>query len=174
MAAEIAEGWQPFLYLPERAAEVWGDSLAAGRAKRDPSLGELDVVATSSLTITDDEDIAARRLDAIRPALALYIGGMGAKGRNFYHDLACRFGFEAEADAVQDLYLAGQKEEAAAAVPDELVRCSSLIGPTSYVRERLEALRASGVTTLNVTPIADTAAERVRLIGQIRDFAGDR
>jgi F420-dependent oxidoreductase-like protein len=173
MAAEIAEGWQPFFYLPERAAEVWGDSLAEGRTKRDPSLGELDIVVTASLAITDDKDVAARRLDAIRPKLALYIGGMGAKGRNFYHDLACRFGFEADADAVQDLYLAGKKDEAAAAVPDELVRLSSLIGPASYIRKRLAALRASGVTTLNVTPIADTAAERVRLIEQIRDFADD-
>jgi F420-dependent oxidoreductase-like protein len=173
MAAEIAEGWQPFLYLPERATEVWGDSLAAGRAKRDPSLGELDIVVTASLSITDDKDVAARRLDAIRPMLALYIGGMGAKGRNFYHDLACRYGFEADADAVQDLYLAGKKDEAAAAVPHELVHCSSLIGPASHIRERLAALRASGVTTLNVTPTADTAAERVQLIEQIRDFAGD-
>jgi F420-dependent oxidoreductase-like protein len=173
MAAEIAEGWQPFFYLPERAAEVWGDSLSAGRAKRDPSLGELDIVVTASLAITDDKDIAAGLLDTIRPMLALYIGGMGAKGRNFYHDLACRFGFEADADAVQDLYRAGKKDEAAAAVPDELVRSSSLIGPAGYIRERLAALHASAVTTLNVTPIADTAAGRVQLIEQIRDLAGD-
>jgi F420-dependent oxidoreductase-like protein len=172
MAAEIAEGWQPFFYLPERAAEVWGDSLAAGRAKRDQSLGELDVVVAASLAITDDKDIAAELLDAIRPMLALYIGGMGAKGRNFYHDLASRLGFEAQANAVQDLYLAGKKDEAAAAVPDDLLRRSSLIGSASYVRERLEALRASGVTTLNVTPMAGSSAERVRLIEQIRDLAG--
>lgn len=173
MAAEVAEGWQPFFYLPERAAEVWGDSLSAGRAKRDPSLGELDIVATASLAITDDKDIAAGLLDTIRPMLALYIGGMGAKGRNFYHDLACRFGFEADAHVVQDLYLAGKKDQAAAAVPDGLVRSSSLIGPAGYIRERLAALRTSGVTTLNVTPIAGTAAERVQLIEQIRDLAGD-
>ncbi|HET9117161.1 MAG TPA: LLM class flavin-dependent oxidoreductase, partial [Pseudonocardiaceae bacterium] len=148
-------------------------SLAAGRAKRDRSLGELDVVVAAWLAITDDKDIAAGLLDAIRPMLALYVGGMGAKGRNFYHDLAARFGFEAEADAVQDLYLAGEKDEAAAAVPDELVRRSSLIGSAGYVRERLEALHASGVTTLNVTPMAGSAAERVRLIERIRDLAGD-
>ncbi len=173
MAAEVAEGWQPLFYVPERAAEVWGDSLVAGRAKRDSSLGDLDVVVTASLAITDDKDLAARRLDAIRPTLALYIGGMGAKGRNFYHDLACRYGFEAEADAVQDLYLAGKKNEAAAAVPEELVGRSSLIGPVSYVRERLALLRAAGVTTLNVTPMAGSAAQRVRLIERVRDLAGD-
>jgi F420-dependent oxidoreductase-like protein len=172
MVAEIAEGWQPIFYLPERAAEVWGDSLAAGRAKRDPSLGDLDVVASAPLAITDDEHAAAGLLDAIRPMLALYIGGMGAKGRNFYHDLACRYGFEAQAEVIQERYLAGNKDAAAAAVPDELVRRSSLIGPAGYVRERLEVLRACGVTTLNVTPMAGSAAERVRLIERIRDLAG--
>ncbi|MFZ0118286.1 MAG: LLM class F420-dependent oxidoreductase [Pseudonocardiaceae bacterium] len=173
MAAEIAEGWQPIFYLPERAADVWGDSLAAGRSNRDPALGDLDVVVTTPLAITDDADTAAGLLDAIRPMLALYIGGMGAKGRNFYHDLACRYGFEAEADVIQELYLAGRKDDAAAAVPDELVRRSSLIGPASYVRERVEVLHASGVTTLNVTPMAGSAAERVRLIERIRDLADD-
>jgi F420-dependent oxidoreductase-like protein len=173
MSAEIADGWQPIFYLPERAAEVWGDSLAAGRAKRDPTLGDLDVVVSTPLAITHNENSATGLLDAIRPMLALYIGGMGAKGRNFYHDLACRYGFEAEAEAIQDLYLAGKKDDAAAAVPDELVRRSSLIGPAGYVRERLQVLRTSGVTTLNVTPMAGSAAERVRLIERIRDLAGD-
>jgi F420-dependent oxidoreductase-like protein len=171
MAAEIAEGWQPMFYLPERAAEVWGDSLAAGGAKRDPSLGKLDVVVSAPLAIIDDEDVATELLAAIRPTLALYIGGMGSKGRNFYHDLACRYGFEAEAQVIQDSYLAGRKNDAAAAVPDELVRRSSLIGPASYVHERLEVLHASGVTTLNVTPMAGSVAQRVRLIEWIRDLA---
>ena len=171
MAAEIAEGWQSIFYLPERAAEVWGDSLTVGRSKRDPLLGELDVVVTTPLAITDDRDTAAGLLEAVRPTLALYIGGMGAKGRNFYHDLACRYGFVTEADLIQDLYLAGKKDDAAAAVPDELVRLSSLIGPAGYVSERLDALRASGVTTLNVTPVAGSAAERVRLIERIRNLA---
>jgi F420-dependent oxidoreductase-like protein len=174
MAAEIAEGWQPMFYLPERAAAVWGDSLAQGSAKRDKSLGDLDVVASAPLAITDDTDAAAGLLDAIRPTLALYLGGMGAKGRNFYNNLARRYGFEAEANAVQDLYLAGKKDDAAAAVPDELLARTSLIGPAGFVRERLEVLRGSGVTTLNVTPMAGSAAERVRLIEWVRDFAGDR
>ncbi|HEX2301265.1 MAG TPA: LLM class F420-dependent oxidoreductase, partial [Pseudonocardiaceae bacterium] len=115
LTAEIAEGWEPMFYLPELAAEVWGDALAEGTAKRDPALGELDIVAATPLAITEDRDTAARLLDAMRPMLALYIGGMGAKGRNFYHSLACRYGFEAQADTVQELYLAGRKEEAAAA-----------------------------------------------------------
>ncbi|MGH3721300.1 MAG: LLM class flavin-dependent oxidoreductase [Pseudonocardiaceae bacterium] len=166
---EIAEGWQPMFYLPERAGEVWGDSLAAGRATRDPALGDLDVVAGAPLAVTEDEHAAAGLLDAIRPVLALYVGGMGARGRNFYHDLACRYGFGAQAEVIQDRYLAGDHDAAAAAVPDELVRRSSLIGPAGYVRERLEVLRASGVTTLSVTPMAGSAAERVRLIEWIRE-----
>ncbi|MGH4002020.1 MAG: LLM class flavin-dependent oxidoreductase, partial [Pseudonocardiaceae bacterium] len=170
LTAEIAEGWEPMFYLPERAAEVWGPALAQGSTKRDPSLGSLDIVVAAPLAITEDADTAASLLDGIRPMLALYLGGMGAKGRNFYNDLARRYGFEAAADAIQDLYLAGDKDAAAAAVPDELVRRTSLIGPAGHVRERLEMLRESGVTTLNVTPIAGAAAERVRLIEQVRDL----
>lgn len=172
LAAEIAEGWQPIFYLPERAEQVWGEALATGRANRDPSLGDLDVVASAPLAITDDGHAVAGLLEAIRPMLALYLGGMGAKGRNFYHDLACRYGFEAQAGVIQDHYLAGNKDAAAAAVPDELIRRSSLIGSAGYVRERLEVLRASGVTTLNVTPMAESAPERIRLLEQIRDLAG--
>jgi F420-dependent oxidoreductase-like protein len=173
MAAEIAEGWQPMFYLPDRVTEVWGDSLAQGSAKRDQSLGDLDIVVSAPLAITDDTDATARLLDSIRPMLALYLGGMGAKGRNFYNDLIRRYGFEGEADAIQDLYLAGNKDDATAAVPDELLVHTSLIGPAGFVCDRLEALRASGVTTLNVTPMAGSAAERVRLIERIRHFAGD-
>jgi F420-dependent oxidoreductase-like protein len=168
LAAEIAEGWQPIFYLPELAADVWGDSLSAGQAKRDPSLGDLDVVVSAPLAITEDEHVAQQLIDGIRPMLALYIGGMGAKGRNFYHDLACRFGFEAAADLIQDRYLAGDKAAAAAAVPDQLVRGSSLIGPAGYIRERLEVIRASGASTLIVTPLANSAADRIRLIEQLR------
>jgi F420-dependent oxidoreductase-like protein len=168
LAAEIAEGWQPIFYLPELVAEVWGDSLSAGRAKRDPSLGNLDVVVSAPLAITEDGHVAQQLIDGLRPMLALYIGGMGAKGRNFYHDLACRFGFEKAADLIQDRYLAGDKAAAAAAVPDQLLRGVSLIGPAGYVRERLEVLRACGVTTLTVTPLANSATDRVRLIEQLR------
>ncbi|MGQ0775529.1 MAG: LLM class F420-dependent oxidoreductase [Pseudonocardiales bacterium] len=172
LTAEIAEGWEPMFFLPELAAQVWGDSLTEGLAKRDPSLGDLDVVVAAPLAITEDRHIAAGLLDAIRPMLALYIGGMGAKGRNFYHNLACRYGFEAQAETIQDRYLAGQQEAAAAAVPDDLVRRTSLIGPAGYVHERLATLRAAGATTLNVTPMAGSAGERVALIERIRDLAG--
>src|SRR5271156_5750128 len=138
VAAELAESWMPIFYLPEKAAEAGGGAVAEGGAKRDPSLGPLDVVASAQLAIGDD---VTHLRDLGRPELALYVGGMGAKGRNFYNTLASRFGYEAEAEAIQEAYLAGRKEEAEALVPADLVERTSLIGPEGYVRERLAAYR---------------------------------
>src|SRR5487761_965805 len=101
MTAELAEGWEPIFYVPEKAAELWGESLAAGRARRDPALGPLEIVAAAPLAI--GEDVEHLR-EAARPLLALYIGGMGARGRNFYNDLVRRYGYEAQAQEIQDLY----------------------------------------------------------------------
>ncbi len=168
LAAELAESWMPIFYLPERAGQVWGPAVAEGGAKRDPSLGPLDVIASAPLAIGDD--VTGLR-DRSRPLLALYIGGMGARGRNFYNDLARRFGYEGEAKAIQDAYLDGRKDEAEALVPEELVERTSLIGPESYVRDRIAAYREAGVTTLNVTPLAPTHETRVRLIEQARSLA---
>ena len=168
LAAELAESWMPIFYLPEKAAGVWGGALAEGTAKRDPALGSLDVIASAALAIGDD--VTPLR-DHSRPQLALYIGGMGARGRNFYNDLARRFGYEAEAQAIQDAYLDGRKDEAAALVPAELVEHTSLIGPESYVAERIAAYRAAGVSTLLVTPMAPTHEGRIRLIEQVRALA---
>jgi F420-dependent oxidoreductase-like protein len=171
LAAELAEGWEPIFYLPEKAAEVWGEPLAAGRAKRAAELGPLDVFAQAGLAIGDD---VSGYLELLKPMLALYIGGMGAprdKGPNFYFNLATRYGYGGEAEKIQDAYLAGRKDEAAGYVPDELVERISLIGPAGFVAERVAALRESGVTTLNVTPMAATHAERLALIEQIRTLA---
>jgi F420-dependent oxidoreductase-like protein len=165
MAAELAEGWQPIFYFPEKAAIAWDAPLAEGLAKRDASLGPLDVIAEAPLAIGED---AARLRDLVRPFFALYIGGMGARGKNFYFDLACRFGYEEAATAIQDAYLAGRKDEAAALVPAELVEKTSLIGPDGYVAERLAAFREAGVTTLNVTPLASTHETRVADIERVR------
>ena len=173
MTAEIAEGWLPIFFVPEKAHEVWGSSLEEGRAKRDAELGPLDICLQVSLCITEDSATADAMLDGMRPFVALYMGGMGAKGRNFYNDVAQRYGYEAEAARVQDLYLDGHKDEAAAAVPEELVRSMSLIGPRSYVAERLQAFADAGVTTMNVTPLAGTAAERVALVGGVKELAAD-
>ncbi len=168
LAAELAEGWEPIFYYPEKAPGVWGASLAAGRAKRDPALGPLDVIAQTALAIGDD---VTGLIDLIRPVQALYIGGMGAREKNFYNALAVRYGYAKEAAAIQDAYLAGRKDEAAGLIPQELLESVSLIGPKSYVAERVAAMRESGVTTLNVAPLGTTHAERVALIEQIRDLA---
>lgn len=165
LAAELAEGWQPIFYLPEKAHDVWGDALEAGKANRDPALGELEVYAGPTLAI--GENVEPLR-EFVKPHLALYIGGMGAKGKNFYHTLATRYGYGPQADRIQELYLSRDKEGAAKAVPDELVRDVNLIGTKEFVKERVAAFRAAGVTTLNVVPIAGTAAERVKLIEELR------
>ncbi|TDD89572.1 LLM class F420-dependent oxidoreductase [Actinomadura rubrisoli] len=170
LTAEIANGWEPIFYLPEKAADVWGPSLAAGRARRAASLGELDVVAHAPLAIGDD---AQGFLEFGRPMAALYIGGMGAKGKNFYNDLCRRYGWEKEAEEIQDLYLDGKKDEAAAKVPYELLEKMSLIGSEGHVRERLAAMRESGVTTLNVTPIAGDHKGRLALIEKAKEMAAD-
>jgi F420-dependent oxidoreductase-like protein len=167
LAAELAEGWQPIFFLPERADSVWGEALKAGNAKRDPSLGDLEVFAGPALAIGDDVE-PLREL--VKPQIALYIGGMGAKGKNFYHTLATKYGYGPEADRIQELYLAGKKNEAAKVVPDDLVRDICLIGPAGFVTERIAAFREAGVTALYVTPFADTRAERVKLIEQLREM----
>lgn len=170
LAAEMAEGWEPIFFLPERAGEVWGDALEQGRSRRPAELGPLDVVAAAPLAITEDAATAGQLLDLVRPQLALYVGGMGARGKNFYNDLAGRYGFAAEAATIQDLYLDGHKEQAAAAVPDELVRDTSLIGSRAFVADRLAAYAAAGVSTLNVTPLAASTDERVALLETVKDL----
>jgi F420-dependent oxidoreductase-like protein len=164
MTAEVADGWLPFLYLPERAHEVWGDDLAAGRAKRSADLDPLEVVAAAMVAVGDD---AAGFRDYARPMLALYIGGMGARGKNFYNDVACRYGFEAEAKEIQDLYLDGNKDDAAKAVPDALLEAATICGPEGYVRDRLAAYKASGVSVLNATLIG---SELPSLVGQLKEW----
>jgi len=170
LAAEVADGWEPIFYVPEKAAEVWGESLAEGKAKRDPALRELDIIGQAPLAIGDD---VQGFLEFGRPMAALYIGGMGAKGRNFYNDLCRRYGWEKEAEEIQDLYLDGKKDEAAAKVPRELLEKMSLIGSEGHVRERLSALKESGITTLNVNPIAGDHKGRLALIEKVKELAAE-
>jgi len=169
LAAELAEGWQPIFYFPEKAPIAWKEPLAEGKTKRAADLGPLDVIAAAPLAI--GEEVAGLR-ELARPYFALYIGGMGARGKNFYYDLACRFGYESEATKIQDAYLSGRKDEAAALIPAELLEKTALIGPDGYVADRLAAFRESGVTTLNVTPLAATHAARVADIERVRDLIG--
>jgi F420-dependent oxidoreductase-like protein len=161
MTAELAEGWLPLHFWPDRATEVWGASLEAGRLRRSAELGPLDVVAGGSLAIGDD---VAHLRGRVRPMLALYFGGMGARGMNFYNDVLTRYGFEKEAVAIQDAYLGGDRKGAASLVPTELVDGMSLTGDVGFVRERIEAYRQAGVTILNVEPVGPNGMQDIETI----------
>ena len=168
LAAELFEGWEPIFYLPERAEEAFGEALAAGRAKRSPDLPALDVTVDTKVLVSDDADEVAAAVQDVRNHLALYVGGMGAKGKNFYNDLAVRFGFADAAAEIQDLFLGGKKVEAAAAVPEELVHGTALIGSAARVAERVAAFAEAGVTTLNATPLASDHASRVKAVETLK------
>ncbi|HVB51201.1 MAG TPA: LLM class F420-dependent oxidoreductase [Acidimicrobiales bacterium] len=167
LTAEIANGWLPILFIPERANDVWGKAIAAGNAKRNANLGQLMISAGGLLAIGEGADIVALR-ELQRPMVALYVGGMGAKGKNFYNELAVRYGFEKEAEIIQDLYLSGKKKEAEAAVPDEFLELTTLCGPAGYVKERVAAFRAAGVTHLQVHPIPQAGQSAASLIEAVK------
>jgi F420-dependent oxidoreductase-like protein len=164
LTAELADGWLPFMYAPEKSAGVWSKSIAAGTAKRSPDLAPLEVVAGGMCAIGDD---VKGLLDFARPMLALYIGGMGARGKNFYNQLACEYGYEAEAKKIQDMYLDGHKRDAEAEVPLELLEMVNLVGPEGYVKERIAAFKESGVTNLQIMPAADDAPALVRKMKEL-------
>jgi F420-dependent oxidoreductase-like protein len=147
LTAEIADGWIPIFFDPQTARDVFPAAFA-----RDG----LDVAPSVPVVLTDD--VAAGR-DALKPYYALYIGGMGARGRNFYNDLFVRYGFEEAAKEIQDLYLDGRPRDAAAAVPDAFVDRVSLVGPKERIRDGLAAFRDAGVTTVLVST-RDAAALR--------------
>jgi F420-dependent oxidoreductase-like protein len=166
MTAEVADGWLPIFFMPDKVGEVFGPSLAEGTAKRDPSLGPLEIAAGGLFAIGEEAEVAPVR-EFGRPMIALYVGGMGAKGRNFYNTLACRYGYEQEAAEIQDLYLSGQKKEAAAKVPAELLEGTSLCGPEGYIKEKVAALAEAGVTHLSVTPVGP---DPVAMIEKLRSW----
>jgi F420-dependent oxidoreductase-like protein len=165
--AEIADGWIPHLFHPEKAHLVWGQALAAGQQKRDAALDPLQVTAGGMVAIGEGPETKAL-LDFARPLFALYVGGMGAKGKNFYNDVARSYGYEQEAEEIQDLYLAGHKKEAEAKVPTDWLEAANLVGPASYVRERIEAFREAGVTHLSVMPASENPAA---VIAQMKEWA---
>ncbi len=170
LAGEIADGWIPTFFSPEHVAD-FAKLLEEGAERSGRSLDGFEIAPTVNVYVSDDRD-AAR--DLMRPVLALYVGGMGSRDKNFYNALVRRYGFEAAADEVQDLYLAGKKDEAAAALPAELIDLVSLAGPRDFVRERLRVFREAGVGTLGVTPMAFTRDERIgqlRLVAELAEAA---
>jgi F420-dependent oxidoreductase-like protein len=167
LTAELADGWLPAFFQPDKAQDVFGPDLQAGEAKRDASLAPLEIVAGGTVAITD-EDTAKKIRDMARPMTALYVGGMGAKGRNFYNNVFRRYGYEQEAEQIQNLYLDGKKDEATALVPDEYLEATALVGDEGRVRERIEAYKAAGVTRLSVNPVGE---DPLGLIEKVKAWA---
>jgi F420-dependent oxidoreductase-like protein len=168
MAAEICDGWIPIFFSLDKWEEVWGEHLEAGFAKGGRSREDLEVSPSISVAVDGDLD-AARAI--VRMGLLLYIGGMGSRETNFYVDLACRFGFEKEALEVQSLYLDGKREEAHAAIPEELVEVTSIIGSEDEVADRVAKFAASGVDRLIISPVQVNADERRHTIERVAAMA---
>ena len=168
LTAEIADGWLPILFIPERASDVWGAPLKAGTAKRESGRSGLMISAGGILAIGEGPEVTALR-ELQRSMVALYVGGMGAKGKNFYNELAVRYGYEREAEVIQDLYLSGKKQEAEAAVPAEFLELTTLCGPLSYVKDRIAAFKGAGVTHLQVHPIPMGAQTNASLIETVKE-----
>src|SRR5947208_9032925 len=167
LAGEIADGWLPVFFSPEHVSE-FRPLLEEGAARAGRSLDDFDISPTVNVLVFDDID-AAR--DAIRPVLALYVGGMGSREKNFYNRLVQRYGFEDTAREVQDLYLEGRKDEAAAALPAELIDAVTLAGPSDVVRDRLAVYREAGVGTLQVSPMAFDFEGRLAQLRQVAELA---
>ena len=171
LTGEIADGVIPTLFSPEHVA-VMRDELQVGidRAGNGKTLADIDIAPTVQVYVSDNmED--ARNL--MRPFIGLYVGGMGSREQNFYNQLVRRYGFDDAAQEVQDLYLDGKKDEAMAALPDELIDMVAICGPADHVRERIAAYRDAGVGTLGVSPVAFTREERITQLRLIAELAAD-
>lgn len=167
MTAELADGWLPIFYMASKAKQRWGDALEAGTKKRDPKRAPLQVFAGGAVGI--GEGLEPLR-EMGRPMAALYIGGMGAKKKNFYNELFASYGYEKEAAEIQDLYLSGKKAEAAAAIPQSFIDATTLIGPEGFVKERIAELVESGVNCFNCHFVGNDRSERVKTLGRFRDL----
>ena len=168
MTARKADGWTATMFWPEKAGQVWGEALDEGTAQRHEGLGPLEIVAPAYVAIEHDEQA---HVDRLRAHTAHYVGGMGPRGQNFYHEVMTQYGYGTAADRVADLYLAKQKAEAAAAVPQEYIDGVSLIGSRERVSERLEAFAKAGVSMLNVTLTGESLEDRVAQLRLVKDLA---
>jgi F420-dependent oxidoreductase-like protein len=167
LTGEIADGWLPVFFSPEHVSALTKD-LEEGAVRGGRTLADVRIAPTVNALVSDDID-AAR--NAMRPLIALYVGGMGSRDRNFYNQLIQRYGFSDAAREVQDLYLEGKKDEAAAALPAELIDSITLCGPREQVQARLKLYRDAGVDELVIAPMAWTFEERLAQLEQIADLA---
>jgi len=163
LTAEIADGWLPIFFSPDKYDETYRQYVESGfeKAGNGKSIEDFDIAPSVTVILGDDLEMAYNQM---KPQLALYIGGMGAKGKNFYFDLACRYGFEAEAETIQDLYLAGNRGEAMMAVPNELVDAVALIGSKDRIKDRVQMWQDSPITTMNITAFS---VDAVRLMAEL-------
>ena len=168
LTAELADGWLPVFFHPEKASDVWGTDLNAGLDSRPQDLPPLEIVAGGTAAICDDAAVASKLRDGDRFMTALYVGGMGAKGKNFYNSIFQRYGYEEEAARIQELYLDGHHDEAMALVPDDYLKATALVGDEGWVKERVEAYRAAGVTYLTVNAVGP---DPKRTIAKIKEWA---
>lgn len=169
--AQYADGWLPIFFDPEKFHQVWGDELKAGTANRDADRGQLQISAGGMVAI-GDEFVGEKKqqiLDMARPNIALYVGGMGARDKNFYNTICQKYGYVDEAIEIQDRYLSGDKSGAAAAVPAEMLEKTNLVGPAGEIKERLAAYREAGVTHLSVAPVGNDAVSTVEKLREIID-----
>jgi len=169
--AQYADGWLPIFFDPEKFHQVWGDELKVGTAKRDADRGQLQISAGGMVAI-GDEFVGEKKqqiLDMARPNIALYVGGMGARDKNFYNTICQKYGYVDEAIEIQDRYLSGDKSGAAAAVPTEMLENTNLVGPAGEIKERLAAYKEAGVTHLSVSPVGGDAVQTVEKLREILD-----
>lgn len=159
MTAEIAEAWLPAFFMAEGAEAVWGEALKRGNAKRDPALPPLEIYAGGAVAV--GSGLESYR-DMARPQAALYVGGMGAKDKNFYNQIFRKYGFEREAETIQELFLSGQKSAAEQAIPQAYLDATCLVGDEAFVKDRLQVYKEFGVTCLNASFLGTTTEERVK------------
>lgn len=167
LAAEVAQGWQPIHFVPDRFEQVWGDALRAGNARRDAALGPLQIMAGGTVALGDGPHVREAR-EATRANVGFYVGGMGARSKNFYNELFQRYGWEREAREIQDLFLSGRREEAFSKVPDEYLDLATLCGDPGWVRERIAVHQSIGTTYLNITVVDE---QPLKVFEQVKAWA---
>ncbi len=167
LAAEVAEGWQPIHFVPDRFHQVWGESLKAGAAKRSADLAPLQIMAGGTVALGNGPEVREAR-EATRANVGFYVGGMGARDKNFYNELFQRYGWVDEAKEIQDLFLSGKREEAISKVPDEYLDMATLCGDPGYVRERIAVYKEVGVSYLNINVVGE---DPMNIFEQVKAWA---
>ena len=167
LAAEVAEGWQPIHFVPDRFQQVWGESLKAGAAKRSADLAPLQIMAGGTVALGNGPEVREAR-EATRANVGFYVGGMGARDKNFYNELFQRYGWVDEAKEIQDLFLSGKRDEAISKVPDEYLDMATLCGDPGYVRERIAVYKEVGVSYLNINVMGENP---MKIFEQVKAWA---